>query len=365
MKLYKTYKFKLKPTEAQKETFDSWINTCRYVYNVALEERITAYQMRKKSVSRFDQYNQLPLIKQQFPFVGEVYSDTLGDTLDRVDTSYKNFFSGSGFPKFAKKGFYNSFTFKRNFKINEKTIKLPKIGEVKYFNSRTVIGTPKTATIIKENNNWFICIDAEYESTNSNLNNQEVGIDVGIAHFATLSNGEIIDSPLFLENSLKQLRVLNRKLARQKKDSNSRKKTIFKLQILQKKISNQRNDFLHKESTKIANMFTTCYIEDLKLQKMNTINSTLTRRMNDSGFGIFKQFLQYKFKERGNEVILINPAYTSQTCSECKSVDKKSRLSQSEFVCTSCGHIDNADLNASKNIMREGISQKAKRKILV
>ena len=176
-----------------------------------------------------------------------------------------------------------------------------------------------------------------------------------------MSNGEVIDSPLFLESKLKQLRILQRHLSRQKLNSNSRAKTKQRIAKLHLKINNQRKDFLHKESTKIANRFTSCYIEDLKLQDMKKINSTLTRRMSDSGFGTFKTFLQYKFKERGNVVVLVNPAYTSQTCSACNSVDKKSRLSQSEFVCTSCGHVDNADLNAAKTVSYTHLTLPTKR----
>jgi len=141
-------------------------------------------------------------------------------------------------------------------------------------------------------------------------------------------------------------------------------KTIIQLQKLHAKITNQRKDFLHKESTKIANEFSARYIEDLKLLNMHKLNSTLSRRMNDSGFGFFKTYLQYKFKERGNVVILVNPAYTSQTCFACGEIDKKSRLSQSEYVCTSCGNVDNADLNAAKNIRSKGIASVAKRKVL-
>lgn len=365
MKLMKTYKFKLNPTKEQKETFDSWIDTCRYLYNLALSERIMVYEMRKKSVSKFDQYNELPQLKKDLPWIGEVYSNTLQEVLDRLDKTYQNFFRGGGFPKYSKKGFYNSFTYKRYFTVKDKTIKLPKIGEVKYFNSRKILGVPKTATIIKELNNYYICITSEYEQQEFNGENQAIGIDVGISVFAYLSNGETIESPLFLEPNLRKLKILQRKLSRQKKGSKSREKTKLSIQKLHLKISNQRKDFLHKESTKIAERFSECYIEDLNLQKMKTLSSTLTRRMSDSGFGMFKEFLKYKFKERGNYLGLVNPAYTSQTCSSCLKVDKKSRLSQSEFVCTSCGFISNADENASKNILREGISQKAKSKAIV
>ena len=326
------------------------------------------YEMRKKSVSKFDQYNQLPGLKKQFPWFAEVYSDTIQEVLDRLDKAYQNFFKGSGFPKFSKKGEYNSFTFKRNITVESEFIKLPKIGKVKYFNSRDIIGTPKTATIIKENNDWFISITSEYETNVYEIvvdNSNAVGIDVGIAVWATLSDGTTIKTPLFLENNLNKLKLLNKKISRQKRGSNERVKTIAKLQKLHKKIANSRKDFLHKQSTIIANKYSACYIEDLKLQKMNTVNSTLTRKMSDSGFGMFKVLLQYKFKERGKHLGLVNPAYTSQTCSACGTIDKKSRISQSEFVCTSCGFIDNADLNGAKNIKSKGITQEAKRKTLV
>lgn len=366
MKSHKTYKYKLKLNKTQEKLVDSYINTCRYVFNVALEGRILAYQMRGKSVSRFDQYKELTEAKKEFPFIAEVYSDTLQETLDRVDKAYKNFFNGSGFPKFAKKGEYNSFTFKRCFEIYSEYIKLPKIGKVRYFNSRPIEGLPKIATIIKEPNGYFISIVCEIDVPEITIDNSNpISIDVGIAKFAALSNNSFIESPLFLEPNLRKLKLLQRKLSRQQKGSNSRNKTKQQISKLYRKITNSRLDFLHKESTKIVNEFSACYVEDLKLQKMTAASSGLNRQMRDSGFGIFKELLKYKFKERGKHLGLVNPAYTSQTCSECFSVDKKSRLSQSEFVCTSCGHIEHADLNASKIILRKGISESTKAQTLV
>jgi len=365
MKSHKTYKYKLRLTKVQENTFDSYINTCRYVFNVALEGRVLAYKMRNKSVSRFDQYKELTDAKKEFPFISEVHSDVLQEALDRVDKSYANFFIGSGFPRFAKKGEYNSFTYKRKFEIHRGYIKLPKIGNVKYFNSRPVQGLPKIATIIKEGNNFFISIVCEIDVPDVVVNGSyPIGIDVGIAKFAYLSNNTSIETPLFLQPNLAKLRRLQRKLHRQVKGSGSREKTKQKIFTLHRKIINSRLDFLHKESTKIANEFSSCYIEDLKLLNMVKLNSTLSRKMLDSGFGTFKELLIYKFKERGKHLGLVNPAYTSQTCSECFSVDKKSRLSQSEYACTSCGHVENADLNASKNIMRKGISQSTKAQAL-
>lgn len=369
MKLYKTFKFRLKPTKEQEETFESWINTCRHIYNVALSERIMVYEMRKKSVSKYDQYNQLPLIKKQFPFVGEVYSDTIQEVLDRLDNSYKGFFRGGGFPKFSKKGEYKSFTFKRSFNISDKTIRLPKIGKVRYFNSREVIGTPKTATIMKEGKGWFICIITEYETPFETVeidNQNPIGCDMGGVRFLALSNNTFIDSPEFLKLFENKLKLLQRRLNRQKKGSKSREETKQKIRKIYNKISNQRLDFLHKISTNLSNEYSAIYIEDLKLQKMQQNGfSNVNKMMADKSFGIFKSLLSDKLKWRNKHLGLINPAYTSQTCNSCGSVDKKSRLSQSEFVCTSCGNIDNSDINASKNILREGISQSTKRKALV
>lgn len=365
----KTYKFKLKLTKKQENTCDSWINSCRSLYNLALNERIMVYEMRKKSVSKYDQYNQLPDLKRQFPWLGEVYSDTIQEVLDRLDKTYQNFFRGTGFPKFSKKGEYNSFTFKRSFKVNEKTIKLPKIGEVKYYNSRAILGTPKTATIIKEDNSWFICITAEYETQFETIevdNQNPIGLDCGYVRFLALSNDTFIDSPEFLESKLKKLKLLQRKLSRQKKGSKSRDKTKEQIIKVYKKISNQRSDFLHKTSTTLSNTYSAIYMEDLNLQKMQKTGFTkVNRGMSDKGFGTLKSLLTYKLKERGKHLGLVNPAYTSQTCFACGTIDKKSRLSQSEYVCTSCGNVDNADLMASKNILREGISQSTKRKTLV
>ena len=364
MNLFKTYKYKLKPTKKQEATFESWINTCRYIYNVALEERITFYKSTGKSISKFDQYNELPQIKKDFPYVANVYSDTLQEVLDRLDGSYQKFFKGAGFPKFSKKGSYNSFTFKRNFLINDKTIKLPKIGEVKYFNSRPIVGTPKTATIVKENNSWFICIVSEYESEFNQVvvdNQNPIGLDCGITKFLALSDGTFIDSPNFLFQVSKQLSILQRKLARQKLGSNSRDKTKQRILKLYKKLSNRRLDFTHKTTTTLANKYSAIYMEDLKLQKMQGKGTKVVNKgMVDNNFGTFKLFLNYKMVERGKYLGLVNPAYTSQTCHSCGNVDSKSRISQSEYVCVNCGYISNADTMASKNILSKGIAQVTK-----
>ena len=364
MQVVKTYKFKLKLTKAQSKTFDQWLNTCRYLYNNALEHRITSYKDNKTSVSKYDQYNELPSIKKAegLEWIGGVHSDVLQETLDKVERSYKNFFSGAGFPKFKGKKFYNSFTFKRSFKINSSTIKLPKIGEVKYYNSHPVIGTPRYATAKKELDGWYICISAETQVQDVSIDDsQAVGIDKGVIVFASLSDGTTIKSPLFLEPNLTKLKILQRKLTRKSKGSKNESRVKKQISKLHQKIGRQRSDFLHKQSTLISKKYSSCYVEDLKIKNMIKLNSTLSRRMLDSGFYSFRQKLEYKFKHSSKHFAAVAPQYTSQMCSECGVIDKKSRLSQTEYLCTACGHVDNADNNAAKNIKVKGINLHSKR----
>ena len=365
----KTYKFKLKPTSKQVCRMGSWIHTCRAIYNTALEERVTSYEKSKKSPSKYDQYNQLPQLKKEFPWVADVHSDVLQEVLDRLEKSYKNFFRGEGHPKFSRKGVYKSFTFKRSVRQEGNKLLLPKIGKIKYFNSRQIEGNIKTATIVKEDNGWFICVVAEYETIHETIkidNQNPIGIDCGVSRYLALSDNTFIDSPLFSQPHERALKLLSRKLSRQKKGSNSREKTKCKIRSINRKIRDTRTDFLHKATTNLSNKYSSVYMEDLDLQKMagNKLK-TVNKGMSDRSFGAFKVILSYKMKERGKYLGLVNPAYTSQTCSGCKKRDKKSRLSQSEFVCTNCGLVENADLNASKNILREGISKSTERKTLV
>lgn len=364
MNLYKTYKYRLNPTKSQVDKINQWLGTCRFLYNSALEHRINTYQKTGKSVHRYAQHKELPAIKKDMPWVADVYSTVLIATIDRLDRSYNTFFNGGGFPKFRNKHNFTSFTYKSNFKVFDDKVFLPKLGDVKYCNSRPISGTPKTATITKEQDKYYILISVKTEIDPVTIDDsQAVGIDVGIVHFATLSDDTFIDSNLFLEPNLRKLRILQRKLARQVKGSKSRDKTKNQIAKLHRKIKNQRDDFNHKISTMIADKYSSCYVEDLKIKNMTKLNSTLSRRLLDNGFYSFRLMLDYKFKERSKFFLAVDPKYTSQTCSCCGGgVNKKSRLSQSEYVCTECGYIDNADVNAAKNIMSKGIAQATKRK---
>lgn len=376
MKLIKTYKYKLRPNATQKGTFEKWLGINRYLYNVALEHRITAYQSAKISVSRFDQYNQLVVAKKQpeLSFLKDVHSEVLQETLDRVDKSFKNFFNGSGFPKFQGKDYYKSFTFKRSVRIEGNKIKLPKIGFVRFFNSRTFEGKIKYVTVVKEIDDWFVCVCVE-QSPTIRIESQDVGIDMGIARLATLSDGTYYENPRFLNEYQRELRLLQRKLARQVKGSKSREKTKRKISKLWQKIRRCRLDYLHKMTTEITSKYNVIYVEDLNLKGMTKsakgtmenqgknvkAKSGLNRSLLDSCIGITFNQLEYKTKFQCGTFLKVNPAYTSQKCSECGHTSKNNRQSQEHFLCECCSHRANADDNASNNILGLGRTESRKR----
>lgn len=379
MKLIKTYKYKLRPNATQRAIFEQWLGINRYLYNNALEHRITAYQSAKVSIHRFEQHKQLSEVRNSdgFKFLKLVPLQTLRDTLDRVNKAFESFFNGAGFPKFQKKRNYNSFSFKESVRIEGNKIKLPKIGFVKFFNSRTFEGKIKYTTVVKELNDWYVCICVEQQPT-IRIDSQDVGIDMGIARLATLSDGTHYENPAFLKQYARELRILQRKLSRQKKGSNSMAKTVQQLAKLWQKIRRCRLDYLHKMTTEITRKYSVIYVEDLNLKGMTKsakgtleqpgknvkAKSGLNRSLTDACIGIALEQLQYKTVFQSGIFEKVNPQYTSQKCSCCGHTSKNNRKSQELFLCEACFFTCNADDNASNNILGSGRTKSTQRRAL-
>jgi len=350
----KTYKYKLKLTKEQSNRVDSWIGTSRYVYNLALETKIEAYKQRKISLSKFDLMKQLVDLKD-IEWIKDVPSQSLQNVIERMDLAYQSFFKGGGFPKWAKRNQYKSILLK-SVKQNEKGFTLPKLGFVNIFKDKMPSGALKTATIIKENNSYYLSVT--FESISENLyptnENHVVGIDMGISYFLVDSNGCFVDNPRHTITYQKRLRVKNRSLARKKLGSNSRLKTKMELSKLHLKIKNTRNDFTHKTSIQYVKENSLIVVEDLKVKNMIKFGH-LSKHIADVSWSDFFNKLEYKSKIYDKTFVKINPKYTSQKCNSCGHIAKENRLNQSKFECVCCGHKDNADSNASKNILAEGI----------
>ncbi len=352
-----TYKRKLILTKAQSRRIMSWLGACRLVYNMALEIKIESYKKTGKSIHQFELTKQLTGLRKDFIWINDISSHTLQSVIKRLEHGYSRFYNGCKFPKFATKKQYKSIEFsdRKKFSIKQDFVKLPKLGRLKLHKDSPILGTPKVAIIKLEPTGFFVYIQCENVPKKFESESQAIGLDMGISQFCVDSNGGMITNPKHFAKYERQLRIENRSLARKKKGSASWKKQAKKLSLLHHKIGNARKDFLHKESTKIAKANSIVYVEDLKVSNMAK-NKNLSKHILDCGWGMFRNMLSYK-----TAVVRVDPKHTSQSCAICNHVDKESRISQSKFKCTHCGHEDNADVNTAKNIKSRGTALVRKR----
>ena len=361
-----TYKRKLKLTKTQQQRVDSWIGACRYIYNLALETRITAWK-KQKNIGKYELMKQLTDLKD-VEWIADVPSQSLQNVIERLDGAYQKFFSGGagcrpGFPRWAARHRYNSILLK-SVQVDGHYVKLPKLGKIKTFKDRFVHGEPKTATIIREHDGYYICITTCIERFPIRLasESQAVGLDMGVAHFCVNSAGEYTANPKHFAKYERQLRVANRALSRKKKFSSNWYKQKAKLSRLHAKIGRVRRDFLHQQSWQTVRDNRLIAIEDLKVKNM--IRSRLAKHISDAGWSMFRNQLSYKSDWYGRTLIAVDPKYTSQTCSECGHKEKENRQSQAKFACLSCGVEQNADVNAAKNILARAIASVSQREAL-
>lgn len=352
-KMIRTYKRKLVLNKTQEVRLRAWIGACRVVYNLGMEIKLATYKATGKNISNYTLQKQLKGVRAEVKWINDVPAQALICVLDRLDNSFKSFFRtfsrGGGFPRYANKKRYKSIQFKQ-VKVNNGRVILPKIGELKIISDSKISGIPKTASIIQEPTGFFVCIQCKDVPIKFESENQAIGLDMGLSQFCVDSNGGFVANPRHFKKHERQLRIENRSLARKKKGSNSWIKQAKKLSRLHHRIVNVRKDFLHKESTKIAKVNSLVVIEDLNISGMSK-NKKLSKHILDAGWGTFKTMLEYK-----TTVLKVDARHTSQMCFECGSIDSKSRISQSEFCCTSCGHLSNADVNAAKNILSRGMA---------
>ena len=365
--MLRAIKYELNPTNTQKVMIKQTCGCCRKVYNTMLDRKISAYKDGMKRVSTYDLIKELVPLKEELPYLKDVSSQALQQAVMNMGNAFEQFFKrgNKGFPKFKKKGQKDSFRIPVACVIDYDnwTIKTSKIGTIRFFkgHNKQINGKIKSYTITHTSTDrYFISVLYDTVDRAKLNNNKSIGIDVGIKDFAVLSDGKVFENQKYLKSSLRKLRVLQRTVSRRyqrgkkrEEQSNNWKKAVKQVSKLHEHIAFQRNDYLHKVSTWIAKNYSTVCVETLNVKGMMK-NHHFAQAISDCGWGMFLNMLEYKC----DNLVKIDKWFaSSQTCSECGYKEEKVKnLKVREWTCPVCGTHHNRDLNAAKNIEREGLS---------
>jgi len=355
--IIKAFKYRLYPSEEQQKFLDKHSGSCRFVYNHFLSLRKDAWQKNKQSISGFECKRRLKALKIEFPWLKEINSQSLQEAVLNLEKAYRRFFKKqSGYPRFKKKKNIQSFTVPQYFKIENNEIYIPKLQSgIKIKMHRPIDGPPKLLTISKTpSGKYFVSVICETIVDKLPIVKQEIGVDLGLTDFVTLSTKEQIEHPKLLQASEKRLKRLQRELSRKRKGSKNRDKARTLVAKQHEKIANQRKDFLHKLSFRLINENQVICLEDLNIKGM-VRNRHLAKAISDSGWSEFTRQIQYKADWYGRTVKQIPKFYpSSKECSICHFVYADIKLSQRVWTCPNCGTVHDRDDNASINIKYVG-----------
>ena len=363
--LHKAVKIRLYPTPDQQVLLAQHFGCARWWWNYALNKSIETYKETGKGLGQSALNAFLPKLKkaEETTWLAECYSQVLQAVTLNLTTAYKNFFDGRAkFPRFKSKHGRQSIQYPQNVKVVDCTVKLPgNIGTVKAKIHRPIEGKIKTITVSKDpSGKYYASILVEIEGDNPQISTEGkvVGVDLGLKHFAVTSDGSKVskyDNPKHLAKHEKNLKRKQQKLARKQKGSNSRYKYRKTVARLYERVSNSRQDFLHKLSRKLVNENQVVVVENLHVKGM-VRNHNLAKAISDAGWGMFTNLLAYKLKQKGGKLLEIDRWFpSSKLCSNCYYQVLEMPLEVREWTCPHCGTHHDRDANAATNIRAEGI----------
>jgi putative transposase len=376
MRRAQAFKFELRPDGEQQRRMRRFVGSCRFVYNKALALQKENFEAGGKFIGYVAMAKLLTVWRNtsETAWLSDAPVHPLQHTLKDLERAYQNFFAKrAGFPRFKKKGQSESFRYPdpNQFKLDQVNgrIFLPKLGWLRYRNSREVHGALKNLTVSGSGGKWFVSIQTEREVPQPvHPVTSIIGVDLGIAGFATLSDGTVFKPVNSFKQHQYRLGRYQRSMARKEKFSRNWKKAKAKVTKLHQKVANIRRDYLQKTTTKISKNHAIVCIEDLQVRNMSKSASGtshqpgknvrakagLNRSILDQGWYEFRRQLEYKQAWLGGSVLAVNPRNTSKTCPCCAHISADNRKTQQHFACVACGHEEHADLVGAKNVLAAG-----------
>jgi putative transposase len=378
MQRLQAHKFAVIPSSGQERLMRCFAGSCRFVFNKALALQKQLHDEGEKKLN----YAGLCKLLTEWrngtdtPWLKEAPTHPLQQALKNLEQAFTNFFAKRAeFPRYKKKGHQDSFRYPdpKQIKLDQvnSRIFLPKLGWMRYRDSRMVFGAVKNVTVSWRNGKWFVSIQTEREVEIPTPQGEAVGIDMGIVRFATLSDGSFVEPLNCFRHHETALRKEQQAMSRKIKFSSNWRKAKKKVQRIHAHIANVRNDFLHKLSTEVSKNHAIVCVEQLQVGNMSRsaagtqetpgINvrakSGLNKSILDQGWFEFRRQLDYKLTWSGGWLIAVPPQNTSRTCAVCRHVASDNRKTQYEFCCVGCGFEENADVVGAVNILREGLSR--------
>jgi putative transposase len=373
MKRQQAFKFRVKLNGEQRRAMCQFAGNARKIWNLALARQQQNHAEDKAFTNSFGMNTWLPTWKEEFPYLKKSPSQTLQQVTKDLERAFKNFFEKrADFPKLKKKGkSSDSFRFPQGYKLEQKNnrIFLPKLGWVRYRNSRSILGDIKNVTVSQTCGQWFVAIQTEREVEQSLPTATTcIGIDVGIARFATLSDATHIEPLNSFKKHQIRLKRYQRRMSCKTKFSHNWTKAKTRVQKMHSTIANARKDFLHKTTTTISKNHAFVCIEDLQVRNMSKSSkgtsekpgkqvkqkSGLNRAILDQGWGEFRRQLEYKLDWQGGFLLAVDPKNTSRTCPKCHHASADNRTTQAHFECTVCHYTHHADVVGAINILERG-----------